>query len=165
MGFYRQALKGGPATPVITGVDSTGLGAIFPRVSPDGKWIIYSPFPKNYGPGVMVDVLRVPMTGGTPQLILRDNIADTVRCAQSPATICAIAIEPDKKHLVVTSFDPSRSPSSIGIILETWIGLSIFRGTRTFFGNLRARMCLMPFRLRMAGTSPYQAMPKTAMHG
>ena len=53
-----------------------------------------------------MDVLRVPMTGGTPQLLLRDNIADTVRCAQAPATICAIATGPDKKHLVFTSFDP-----------------------------------------------------------
>ena len=41
-GFYRQGLNGDPATPIITGIDSTGLGAIFPRVSPDGKWIIYS---------------------------------------------------------------------------------------------------------------------------
>jgi serine/threonine protein kinase/Tol biopolymer transport system component len=106
-GFYRQPLNGEPATPIITGIDTTGLNAIFPRVSPDGKWLIYALFPKNAAPGVNVDVLRVPITGGTPQLILRDDLADVVRCAQYPAVMCAIATPGgDKSHLLFTSFDP-----------------------------------------------------------
>jgi eukaryotic-like serine/threonine-protein kinase len=106
-GFYRRPLNGEPATPILTGIVSRGLGDLFPRVSPDGKWLIYSPFPKDYAYGVNVDVLRVPITGGAPQLILRDNIADLVRCAQFPAAMCAIATPGgDKNHLLFTSFDP-----------------------------------------------------------
>jgi Tol biopolymer transport system component len=105
-GFYRQPINGGDATPIITGIASTGLGAVFPRVSPDGKWLIYAPLPENYALGIKVDVLRVPITGGTPQVIFRDNIADTVRCAQPPANVCAFATQPDKNHLMFTSFDP-----------------------------------------------------------
>ena len=105
-GFYRQPLNGEAATPILTGIVSGGLGAIFPHVSPDGKWLIYVPYPTAYEPEKDADVLRVPINGGAPQTILRDHIVDVVRCAQLPATLCAIATVPDRNHLAFVSFDP-----------------------------------------------------------
>ena len=105
-GFYRQPITGGPATPIQTGIVSEGLGAIFPHVSPDGKWLLYAPYPKTYQPGNNVDVVRVPITGGTPQLVLTDHIVDVVRCTQLPASMCAIATIPDRNHLAFKGFDP-----------------------------------------------------------
>jgi Tol biopolymer transport system component len=106
-GFYRQPLGGGPATPILTGL-APGLGFLFPRVSPDGKWLIWEVVPQVYAPGDKVDLMRVSMEGGTPQLILtKPNIIDTPRCAQLPATECVIATAPDDSHLEFTSFDPA----------------------------------------------------------
>lgn len=102
-GFYRQPLGGGPPTPIVAGITYA-----FPRVSPDGKWLLWEVIPKVYHPGDKVDVMRVPMEGGTPQLIFSEpNIIDILRCAQFPATLCAICtVTPDLSHLVFTSFDP-----------------------------------------------------------
>ena len=104
--FYRQPLGGGPATPIVAGIAYGG----FPRLSPDGEWLLWEVVPQVYQPGDKVDVMRVSMEGGTPQLIFSEpNIIDTLRCAQFPATLCAIAsATPDRSHLVFTSFDPLR---------------------------------------------------------
>jgi eukaryotic-like serine/threonine-protein kinase len=104
-GFYRQPLTGDAASPILTGITSDGLGAIFPRVSPDGKWLVYAPYPPDHTPGATMELLKVPITGGTPQLILKAPMYDTPRCAQAPATLCAVAIV-DKDRLIFTSFDP-----------------------------------------------------------
>jgi eukaryotic-like serine/threonine-protein kinase len=104
-GFYRQPLTGDAASPILTGITSDGLGAIFPRVSPDGKWLVYAPYPPDHIPGATMELLKVPITGGTPQLILKAPMYDTPRCAQAPATLCAVAIL-DKNRLIFTSFDP-----------------------------------------------------------
>jgi serine/threonine protein kinase len=105
-GFYRQPLNEAPATPIQTGIDSEGLGYIFPRVSPDGKWLIYAAFRKAYEPGNKVDLLRVPAAGGPTEKILSDAIFDTPRCAQFPATGCMMATLADRSHLAFISFDP-----------------------------------------------------------
>jgi serine/threonine protein kinase len=105
-GVYRQPLDEGPATPIVTGIDSEGLGYLFPRVSPDGKWLIYAAFPKAHEPGNKVDLLRIPIAGGPSQKILSDAIFDTPRCAQSPAAGCMMATLADRSHLAFTSFDP-----------------------------------------------------------
>jgi DNA-binding winged helix-turn-helix (wHTH) protein/Tol biopolymer transport system component len=104
-GFYRQPLSGDTASPILTGITSDGLGAIFPRVSPDGKWLVYAPYPSDHTPGAAMELLKVPTTGGTPQLIMKAAMYDTPRCAQAPATLCAVAIV-DKDQLIFTSFDP-----------------------------------------------------------
>ena len=52
-----------------------------------------------------MELLKVPTTGGTPQLIMKAAMYDTPRCAQAPAMLCAVAIV-DKDQLIFTSFDP-----------------------------------------------------------
>ena len=106
-GFYRQPLSSeAAATAIQTGIDSTGLGAIFPRMSPDGKWLIWTAFRKGYDPGVQVDLLKIPASGGAIEKILSDKLLDTPRCAQFPATECMIETLPDRTHLAFITFDP-----------------------------------------------------------
>jgi len=105
-GFYRQPLEEAPATPIVTGIDSTGLGAIFPRMSPDGKWLIWAAYRKGYDPGVQVDLLRVSVAGGPIEKILSDAMLDTPRCAQFPVTECMIQTYVDRTHAAFISFDP-----------------------------------------------------------
>jgi Tol biopolymer transport system component len=107
-GFYRQSLGSDTATPILTGIKTAGLGAIFPRVSPDGAWLVYAPFTPDYVPGTAVDVLRVPITGGTPQRVMRGPLYDTPRCTRAPS-LCATAAM-DKDLLIFTAFDPLHGP-------------------------------------------------------
>jgi Tol biopolymer transport system component len=105
MGFFRQSLTSGEATPILTGIEAAGLGNLVGRVSPDGVWLLYEPFPEGYRPGTSIDLKKVPMTGGTPLVILRDALFDTPSCALSPSRLCAFATV-DKDQLVFWSVDP-----------------------------------------------------------
>jgi Tol biopolymer transport system component len=105
MGFFRQSLTNGEITPILTGIESAGLGNLIGRVSPDGVWLLYEPFSEGYRPGASMDLKKVPMTGGTPQVILRDALFDTPSCALSPSRLCAFATV-DKDQLVFWSVDP-----------------------------------------------------------
>jgi DNA-binding winged helix-turn-helix (wHTH) protein/Tol biopolymer transport system component len=104
-GFYRQSLNSETATPILTGIATTGLGAVFPRVSPDGAWLVYAPFPPDYVEGATIDVLRVPISGGMPQQVMRSPMYDTPRCTRAPSTLCATAAK-EKDQLIFTAFDP-----------------------------------------------------------
>jgi DNA-binding winged helix-turn-helix (wHTH) protein/Tol biopolymer transport system component len=103
-GFYRQPLSSDTATPILTRIATLGLGAIFPRVTPDGAWLVYAPYPFDYVPGAPIDVLKVPISGGTPQLVMKAALYDTPRCARAPATLCAVAAS-KKDQLIITGFD------------------------------------------------------------
>jgi eukaryotic-like serine/threonine-protein kinase len=105
MGFFRQPLTGGEATPILTGIDSPGFGNLLGRVSPDGAWLLYEPFPDDYAPGTLMDLKRVSMAGGAPQVILREALFDVPGCALAPSRLCVFATV-DKDQLVFWSVDP-----------------------------------------------------------
>jgi eukaryotic-like serine/threonine-protein kinase len=108
-GFYRLSLGTQTATPILTGIATAGLGRIFPRVSPDGAWLVYAPFPEDYEPGVPIDLWRVPISGGMPQRVMKAVEYDTPRCTRAPATFCATAAM-DKDQMTFTAFDPVHGP-------------------------------------------------------
>lgn len=108
-GFYRQSLGSKTATPILTGLATAGLGAIFPRVSPDGAWLVHAPFTPDYVPGTAVDVFRVPISGGAPQQVMRGPLYDIPRCTRAPSALCAIAAL-NKDQLIFTAFDPLHGP-------------------------------------------------------
>lgn len=104
-GIFKQSLAGDTAEPIETGPEY----AIIPRMSPDGNWVLYLVYSKERGSSVPARLMRVPIAGGSPQLVLTATIVDTHRCAKSPATLCAIAERtPDHKQLVFTAFDPEK---------------------------------------------------------
>jgi serine/threonine protein kinase len=110
--IFKLSLEGDTAEPIETGPGD----AIIPRMSPDGTWVLYLVYPKESGSSAPARLMRVPIAGGPPQLVLTASIVDTHRCARSPATLCAIAEQtPDRKQLVFTSFDPveGRGPELI----------------------------------------------------
>lgn len=106
--IYRQALGQDEAELI-----QTEPGAIIPRVSPDGAWLLYLVRPDGDSSSLPVRLMRVPIAGGIPQLVLAAAIVDTHRCAKSPATVCAIAERTqDRKHLIFTAFDPLKGRGS-----------------------------------------------------
>ena len=85
------------------------------RTSPDGKWILYfsSPVDNANSPSssspTPLRLMRIPVTGGPPELVLTARMYNSAWCARSPSTLCAFAEQtPDRKELVFTAFDPIR---------------------------------------------------------
>jgi hypothetical protein len=78
-------------------------------MSPDGAWVLYLSMPKESGSSTPVRLMRIPITGGTPKLVLTTprSSVDSLRCARSPARLCVIGEQTsDRKRLIFTAFDP-----------------------------------------------------------
>jgi len=103
---FQQSPGQDTAKPVITprdGEDLLGSACL----SPEGSWVFYTVGPKERDPLAPAKLMRVPITGGSPQLVLTANIDGGPRCARSPATLCAIAERSaDRKQLVFAALDP-----------------------------------------------------------
>jgi Tol biopolymer transport system component len=81
--------------------DATGA-----RISPDGQWLLYLVFPKQDDVSGPVQLFRIPVAGGPPQLVLNASLYGWPSCASS-ASICDIAERtPDGRQLVFTALDP-----------------------------------------------------------
>jgi eukaryotic-like serine/threonine-protein kinase len=103
--LFRQSLGQDTAEPLVTEKEDEALtgGAC---LSPEGSWLLYVVGSKEGDRSAAVRLMRVPITGGTPESILTINDGGQA-CARSPATLCAIAERSaDRKHLVFTAFDP-----------------------------------------------------------
>jgi Tol biopolymer transport system component len=103
-GIYKQPLDQETAKPLVT----EGYGRC-PRVTPDGKWILYfgagdpgEPWETRPQP-----VIRVSMNGGPPQALFMGRPFSLIMCARSPSELCAIA-EPsdDRTQEIITTLDP-----------------------------------------------------------
>jgi len=102
-GLYKQSLSGDTPEPIVT----NGAGQLESAfLSPDHKWIIVQ-VRSIPGGNVPVQLRRVPMTGGSSDLILSMPEWSSSTCVGSPSNLCAVA-EPtnDLRHVIVTAFDP-----------------------------------------------------------
>jgi eukaryotic-like serine/threonine-protein kinase len=114
--LFKQSLEGEAAQPIAAvsagDAERTEAGEFsptVPRISPDGAWILYLIWRKAASSSAQVELMRVPISGGPPRLVLSTSprIVHSLRCARSPATLCAIAERTsDRKHLIFTAFDP-----------------------------------------------------------
>jgi serine/threonine protein kinase len=101
-GLYKQTLGQDSAEPLVTEKKGQGLDSVA-GLSPDGSWVLYI-VSEGEGPRKL---MRVPVNGGTPQLVLTADIEGWPRCARSTATLCAMAERSaDHKQIVFTAFDP-----------------------------------------------------------
>jgi WD40 repeat protein len=103
--IYKQALNEDMPEPVVSGkIDFRAA-----RVSPDGKWIVGLVWPTQMAPDLKLLLMRVPITGGTPELIfpIVAHSWSMISCARPPSDLCGIANPTeDRRQLVVTAFDP-----------------------------------------------------------
>ena len=99
--IFKQSLDSESPDPIITGLPNRPE----PFVSPDGAWVLYTV--AGGGGGGQVDLMRVPVTGGTSRLVLTTQPGSKPRCAKRPATLCVISERSmDNKQLVFVAFDP-----------------------------------------------------------
>ena len=103
MVLFKQPLDQYIAEPILPISKDDDLGG--ECVSPEGSWIFYGVTPHDKSPGKL---MRVPVTGGSPQLVLTGDIDGAPRCAKSLADLCAVAERSaDRKQLVFTAFGPA----------------------------------------------------------
>jgi eukaryotic-like serine/threonine-protein kinase len=105
-GIFRQAIdKENPEIVVMGTEDSVPMSSI---VTPDGQMVIYTLVPNDQGskPHSVRQIMSVPITGGSPVTLLTAQIIGSPRCAQAPATLCAIAERSsDGKQIVFAVLD------------------------------------------------------------
>lgn len=104
--IFKQALDQTEAEPVVTGPDYKQQ----PILSPDGSWILYlSSATTDLRPTTPMRIMRVPVSGGSPQLVLEGKGITRLACARPPSANCVFS-EPtaDGKQVVFSSFDPMR---------------------------------------------------------
>jgi len=90
------------------------------RLTPDGSQILYS-VPvnpsDNLGP---VRLMRAPINGGPPHIVLEAPAIGNFECSHAPATICAFSQE-EPKELVISVFDPViGEPHKIATLEADW---------------------------------------------
>jgi eukaryotic-like serine/threonine-protein kinase len=144
-GIYRQSLDQDIAEPIVT----EGYGRD-PRVTPDGKSIIYLGIGANGPPPVKgpEPVMRISAAGGIPRRLFIARPFSLLTCARSPSKLCVIG-EPtkDNQQLIGSVVDPikGRGPElfRLGLIPndDTWfLDLSPdgtrFAATRTAAGPI-----------------------------
>jgi DNA-binding winged helix-turn-helix (wHTH) protein/Tol biopolymer transport system component len=86
------------------------------RVSPDGAWLLYpTADPDNGSASTVLTqtlLLRVPIAGGSPELVLKERGFNRPACAAFPANWCAVSEQTaDRKQLIFTAFDPAKGPT------------------------------------------------------
>src|ERR1700751_3178415 len=107
-GIYRQKVDAENAEPIITGPTDD----LIPRFSSDDKWILYvesRPGHKWTGMGAPepIKILRIPASGGPPQMVLMAERYAYHDCTRAPANLCILGeASADHKRLILTRFDP-----------------------------------------------------------
>jgi eukaryotic-like serine/threonine-protein kinase len=108
--IFKQGISQDTAEPVVAGPQ----GAVDPRLSPDGTWVLYQESPKTASPSTPVALLRIPVNGGVPQHVLEMRDDSVYQCAHAPANLCVIfEASQDEKHYTVTAFDPLKGRGKV----------------------------------------------------
>jgi eukaryotic-like serine/threonine-protein kinase len=110
-GLYKQSLNSDTPEPIAPAVAGGVLNEAI--LSPDGKWVIALvwPVPAGQSPGPLTvptqPVVRIPITGGTPEQIFQVVRAGALTCARAPSKLCVIPERTaDHTQMIVTAFDP-----------------------------------------------------------
>jgi Tol biopolymer transport system component len=102
---FKQGLDEDSPERLTSGPDNY----LSPRLSSDGSWILCAAIRTLQGASLWTpaDVMRVPLSGGTPEFVARTTI--DFRCARSPASFCLFD-QPsvDHRRLAFIATDPVR---------------------------------------------------------
>jgi serine/threonine protein kinase/dipeptidyl aminopeptidase/acylaminoacyl peptidase len=105
--ILKQSLDEDTAESMATGAEEVeGPSA---TVSATGEWVLYLAPYKNssFSAATPDSLMRVPIGGGSPELVLTGRVYGKPACARAPASVCVIAEQSlDSKQLVFTTFDP-----------------------------------------------------------
>ena len=100
--------------------------AYLPRLTPDGSSLLYYLSRKMSDTPGPVRLMRAPLNGGPPQLVLEQEGLNNEQCAHAPATLCLLS-EIDQKGERFFSFDPVKgAPREIPQLLIEGVDYSTY---------------------------------------
>jgi len=110
-GIFKLTIGQDTIEPVVAGAQhNTGAA----RLSADGAWILYREWPKTVGPSTPIPLMRIPVSGGVPQLVLESRNAQYFGCARAPASLCVVLEgSADDKLLTLSAFDPLKGRGKV----------------------------------------------------
>jgi DNA-binding winged helix-turn-helix (wHTH) protein/Tol biopolymer transport system component len=92
--IFKQAVD----QPLAESLMSSSEQLSQPRVTPDGSEILYISTPKSPTNGAPSSIFAIPISGGTPRLILRDDQIWNVQCARLSSGFCLYGIVKGENH-------------------------------------------------------------------
>jgi serine/threonine protein kinase/Tol biopolymer transport system component len=101
--IFKQRIDQETAEMIPAGTEPKWYG----HFSPDGAWFLYMALPKKQIPvlSLPVKIMRVPVSGGPPELVLNATGTTSFRCARALPNLCVFN-EVVGNRTVFTSFDP-----------------------------------------------------------
>ena len=84
-----------------------GHSLYLPRLSADGTQVLYGSQGDPANPSAPVSLMRLPVSGGPPQLVVRDVGIGNYQCASLPSRLCIFDQSRGNEQIFV-SFDPER---------------------------------------------------------
>ena len=87
------------------------------RTSPDGSQVLYLLRKQGAGGSSQSQLMRVPLSGGTPQMVLQRDAVDNFQCAVAPSTVCIFGIA-TQHDIRFVQFDPmtgAETPLSLSV--------------------------------------------------
>jgi Tol biopolymer transport system component len=110
-GIFKQGIGQDTAEPLVTGPQHNPGPAC---LSPDGAWILYADLPKVVHASTPVPLMRIPVGGGVPQLVLEMRNSQGYRCSRAPANLCVVSeSSQDNKLFTLTAFDPLKGRGKV----------------------------------------------------
>ncbi len=98
--LYRQAPDQAAPDLLVGGDNSISIA----RLDLDGSGILYLTTPPPNDPAQDMRLMRLPLSGGTPQLILRAPGINNFQCARSPSRVCVLS-RIEENRVVFFTFD------------------------------------------------------------
>ena len=120
--IFKQQIDQRFAELLVTAKES----AIAGRFSPDGTWLLYLLGPIS----VAQKLMRVPASGGLPELVLNIPHLGNYYCTRLPVNLCVAAVR-EEKQLVFYAFDPGNLRREVRrkTSCEKWLGRTMSRVT------------------------------------
>ena len=99
--LFKQAIDQ-PAPDLLVDGDQS---VILARLNPESSEILYSLSPSPKDTERRTELMRVPIAGGTPQMILAEPGINNFQCARTPSRVCVLSEFTDQ-HLAFFAFNP-----------------------------------------------------------
>jgi Tol biopolymer transport system component/DNA-binding winged helix-turn-helix (wHTH) protein len=85
--LFKQAVDQ-PAPDLLVGGEQS---VILARLNADSSYVLYLLNPDPSDVQRRVRMMRLPLAGGTPQIVLQDAGINNFQCARAPATVCVLS--------------------------------------------------------------------------